>query len=79
MPSDSLTDTLTEKFLNAARTASWFNETFDYRTVSMWCEISEIQGRNLLDKLIELGLVEEEPGGTARLTDTGRLQTRRVA
>jgi hypothetical protein len=65
-----------ENFLKVALTASWFNDVFDYRTVSKWCELTEKQGKLIYDRLVELGLVENQTDGASRVTDAGRLQVR---
>jgi hypothetical protein len=79
MAFDNLRGTLTEKFLTVASTACWFNSTFDYRTVAIWCEMTEEQATLIRDRLVEFGFVEILPDGASRLTDTGRLQSRRAA
>jgi hypothetical protein len=63
-----LPDTSAENFLSVARTTSWFNNTFDYRTVSKWCDITEKQGRTIFDRLIKEGVVTITPNGAAQLT-----------
>jgi hypothetical protein len=72
-----LTD-LQLKFLATAAAASWFNETFEFRVVSIWMHITEQQGRLVLDELIQLALVNEDEHGKTTLTPAGHQQARRA-
>jgi hypothetical protein len=60
-------------FLTAAASASWFNNSFDYRTVARWCGIPEAIGMVTLDALVATGLILKDTQGHTGLTDAGRL------
>ncbi len=68
---------LTQSFMRMA--GFWFDDTFEYRNVAKWCRIPEKKGRQILGQLIDNGLVEIDTDGATRLTDRGRLATRRAA
>jgi hypothetical protein len=67
------------KFLRAAASASWFNESFEYRTVSQWCGLTESEGKNTLDVLIIAGLIQQNSLGGAALTAVGKSTARNAS